>query len=330
MPVVSIIIPVYNAELYLRRCIDSVLAQSFTDFECILVDDGSTDNSSTICKEYEQKDLRIKYYYQGNSGPAMARYYGVSKAMANMVMFIDSDDWIENNAIEIFYMKYEETKADVVVNIACNHFFDGTLTVVKSRTINTMESPLIYYLMNPKGNCDKLINKKLWRNLFVPEKMPFEDFITGIQIFSKITRDRIVCIDIPVYNYWCDSTVKSLSYSDPRDINRPFDEIKKVAVFKWMEIYLSSLQINDRYLLDAAYSWLFMHHVVISYLVRSKYVTKKETRIFWKYYKKSTTIGKYKYYQKLYLIVFCHFFTFGKFLQVVYRVLRKTRKDKNE
>lgn len=94
-PAISIIIPVYNAEKYLRRCIESVLSQSFTDFELILVDDGSKDSSPQICDEYAAQDSRVKVIHKSNGGVSAARNDGLDIAKSEYVTFIDSDDWVE-------------------------------------------------------------------------------------------------------------------------------------------------------------------------------------------------------------------------------------------
>ena len=97
---VSIIVPVYNAERYLHRCIDSILAQTFTDFELLLIDDGSKDNSGAICDEYAVKDSRIRVFHKENGGASAARNYGLDKAVGKYICFIDADDWVDKDYIE--------------------------------------------------------------------------------------------------------------------------------------------------------------------------------------------------------------------------------------
>lgn len=95
IPKVSIIIPVYNAEKSIRRCVDSVLRQCFTDFELLLIDDGSKDNSGIICDEYKKKDSRIKVFHKENGGVSTARNLGIEKSTGEWITFIDADDWVE-------------------------------------------------------------------------------------------------------------------------------------------------------------------------------------------------------------------------------------------
>jgi len=103
MSIISIIIPVYNVEKYLRQCLDSIVSQTFTDFECICVNDGSTDNSLSILQEYANKDKRLKIVSQKNEGNYSARNRGIKLSNSEYITFIDSDDWIENNYLEKLY-----------------------------------------------------------------------------------------------------------------------------------------------------------------------------------------------------------------------------------
>ena len=99
-PVVSIIIPVYNVEKYFRRCLDSISSQTYKDWECILIDDGSPDNCGKICDEYADKDSRFKVIHQINSGVSNARNNGINAASGRWIMIVDSDDWIDSNTLE--------------------------------------------------------------------------------------------------------------------------------------------------------------------------------------------------------------------------------------
>ena len=121
MPQISIIVPVYNVEPYLHKCIDSILAQTFTDFECILIDDGSPDNCPAICDEYATKDNRIILLHQKNAGVSAARNAGLNIAKGEWIGFVDSDDWIEKNALELLYNKQRETSADIIIGSFIRH-----------------------------------------------------------------------------------------------------------------------------------------------------------------------------------------------------------------
>ena len=114
MPKLSVIVPVYNTEKYLRECIDSILAQTFTDFELILVNDGSTDGSGAICDEYAKQDERIRVIHQENGGITVARKSGVRVARGEYVTFVDSDDWIDK---DMYRMMLSWEPVDIVI---CN------------------------------------------------------------------------------------------------------------------------------------------------------------------------------------------------------------------
>lgn len=114
MPEISVIVPVYNVETYLRQCLDSVVGQTFKDLEILLVDDGSTDSSGTICEEYAAIDPRIKVIHQVNQGLAAARQGGLDVASGDYIGFVDSDDWLEPEMYEEMYTAGKGHDADIV------------------------------------------------------------------------------------------------------------------------------------------------------------------------------------------------------------------------
>ena len=120
---VSIIVPVYNAEKYLVKCLDSIINQTLKNIEIILIDDGSTDDSSEICKKYATKDSRIIYYRKDNEGLAAARQDGIDRASGEYIGFVDSDDWVEINMYERMYSEATNENADIVF---CNCFFNDS------------------------------------------------------------------------------------------------------------------------------------------------------------------------------------------------------------
>jgi len=127
MSKVSIIIPVYNVKRYLRQCLDSVLAQTFEDWECLVIDDGSTDGSGMICDEYAAKDARFRVFHKRNGGVSSARNTGLDNARGEWISFIDSDDWVETNYLKIFLEKCKDY--DLVFFTSANHSSDGCVVV---------------------------------------------------------------------------------------------------------------------------------------------------------------------------------------------------------
>lgn len=114
MPKISVIVPVYNSEQHLPRCIDSILGQTFTDFELLLIDDGSKDNSDRICDEYAVKDSRVRVFHKENGGVSSARNLGLDNAQGEWIIFIDSDDWISESMLHDMHGKATSEKSDIV------------------------------------------------------------------------------------------------------------------------------------------------------------------------------------------------------------------------
>ena len=115
MPKISIIVPVYNVEKYLRRCVDSILAQTFTDFELILVDDGSKDNSGAVCAEYAEKNSRVIVIHKENGGVSSARNAGLERANGTYIMFCDSDDFVTQSWTQKLYQLISKDEVDLAV-----------------------------------------------------------------------------------------------------------------------------------------------------------------------------------------------------------------------
>lgn len=135
---ISVIVPIFNAENFLDRCINSIIEQTYSLLELILVDDGSEDKSGEICSIWEHKDARIKYYRQYNSGVSAARNLGLERASGAFVVFIDADDYVEKTFLATLIGAQEKTQADIVVSNAVDVYDDGkTVTGVnlKSRVI---------------------------------------------------------------------------------------------------------------------------------------------------------------------------------------------------
>lgn len=126
--VFSIVVPVYNVELYLRECIESIIKQTYSKWELVLIDDGSTDRSGEICKRYEKQDDRIKVYTKNNSGQADSRNIGVEKAGGDYLLFVDSDDFIDGDTLQRCYEKCVEwNMPDVILSEGMFEVRDGVM-----------------------------------------------------------------------------------------------------------------------------------------------------------------------------------------------------------
>lgn len=136
-PAISIIIPIYNGEKYLKQCLDSIVRQTFTNFEVLLINDGSTDNSQSILDWYKEKDERFKTYQIPNSGVSHARNVGLSMATGDFIFFVDSDDWIEEDAIEYLLNQFVSQNISIVLSAFSYDYFDKTTDCHLSANILT-------------------------------------------------------------------------------------------------------------------------------------------------------------------------------------------------
>ena len=144
-PKISVIVPVYKAEAYLHRCVDSLLAQTFQDYEILLIDDGSPDRSGEICDEYARKDKRIRVFHKENGGVSSARQCGIDNARGEYTIHADPDDWVEPEMLEELYGKAKSEDADMVI---CDYYYDERdKTVYISQKPSTLDHETVLYEM---------------------------------------------------------------------------------------------------------------------------------------------------------------------------------------
>ena len=184
MPVISVIVPVYNTEKYLSRCIDSILTQTFTDLELLLVDDGSTDKSGIICDEYALKDSRVRVFHKENGGVSFARNLGVQEARGNWIAFVDADDWI-----------LETYLANFVNNIKKDTQLIVATTIEKKIASSDYIKQLLLYSA-PCGMPFKLYSASCLKNhkhLCVPREINIgEDLLANLSIAQSV--ESIQCV----------------------------------------------------------------------------------------------------------------------------------------
>ena len=194
-PKISIIVPVYNTELYLRECIESILRQSFMNFEVLLVDDGSTDASGSICEDYAAKDTRIRVFHQTNQGVTAARKCGILHSNGEYLCFVDSDDTINLDALAVLAdaLLGNIRDIDAVVSSANKDAFISGHEYVRMLLENEKGGSLW-------GNLYKRSLFKNCRSLDLDKDFPIgEDYITNLELGLKMK--RIVCITASIYNY---------------------------------------------------------------------------------------------------------------------------------
>lgn len=204
-PKISVIVPVYKAENYLHRCVDSLLAQTFTDFEIILVDDGSPDRSGEICDEYAGKDKRVRVIHQENGGVSAARQRGMDNARGEYTIHADPDDWVDPPMLEELYRKAKEEDADMVI---CDFYMNTrrNQSYVSQGEADNKSSKEIFSLLllqQLHGSCwNKLIRKSCYDKYnvkFPKEIIRWEDlFVVCNLLYSGI---RVSYVPAAFYHY---------------------------------------------------------------------------------------------------------------------------------
>lgn len=202
-PYLSIIVPVYKVEKYIRKCIDSILAQTFTNFELILVDDGSPDCCGYICEEYALIDKRIKVIHKENGGLSAARNSGIDIALGEIIAFVDSDDWIHPQMYEKMIKYLNANGVDIV---CCDTYIvKNSKTVFKARynenKILTQTQAVNYILEGAIDNAawNKIYNKDLFKKIRYPVGRVFEDVATTYRLFA--VAEKVGVLKEPLYYY---------------------------------------------------------------------------------------------------------------------------------
>jgi glycosyltransferase involved in cell wall biosynthesis len=220
-PKVSIIVPVYNVEKYLRRCVDSILAQTFTEFECVLVDDCSPDGSPGICNEYAAKDARVRVIHNGrNLGSSLARKAGIEASSAPYIQFVDSDDWIESEMTERLYARAQKEKADIVL---CDVLRDDQYVepIPLFHDIRGMNKDDIIKLLMIKeslgGLWCKLCARKLFDRLEFPTHQYNEDAVVSVQLFLNACN---IAYETSFMYHYCRNSASLCSSPKRRNKNR--------------------------------------------------------------------------------------------------------------
>lgn len=204
LPKVSVIVPVYNLERYISRCLDSILAQSFTDFECICVNDGSIDTSASILDEYQKKDSRVKIIHKENGGLPSARKAGLERARGEFICHVDGDDYLEHNALAILIQEQSRIDADIVfADYYVDYESTGAREYVQDYVFTGYDAAALTKQLLSKGQffiwC-KLIRKSLYKNVELPAEIRYtEDMVHLVQLATQCRRSS--CVNQPLYHY---------------------------------------------------------------------------------------------------------------------------------
>ncbi|EKN69392.1 glycosyl transferase family protein [Neobacillus bataviensis LMG 21833] len=267
-PKISIIVPVYKVEPFIHKCVDSILAQTFTEFELILVNDGSPDNCGTICDEYTKKDRRVKVIHKDNGGQASARNRGLEIAGGEYIGFVDSDDWIEPDMYELLYNMCIQNNCDIA---NCTYKIHA-----KHNVIIKASYPLMIHDRNQAMKAmleDELYNEVVWSKLFkrnllenirFPEGIMYEDTAFTYKVIHR--SNKVCCLGEPKYHYIIreNSTMDRAAKSKSVDAVLIYDEMNRFIAQHYKELIdLISLKFANSAMLvlnSIAISGVFPKH----------------------------------------------------------------------
>ena len=239
MPQISVIVPVYNVEQYLKRCVDSILEQTFTDFELILVDDGSPDNCGAICDEYAQKDSRIHVIHQKNGGLSAARNAGIDWVFANSdsqwLTFVDSDDWIHPQMMEILLDMVQSSGKKISV---CGYQETAEMAFLEEvpKPVSALWAPEDFFVecnTNAVIACGKLYHRSCFDMIRYPlGKIHEDEFTTYLLLFEQ---QQITVTDASLYYYFQNTAGITKSRWSPKRLDawQAYDE--QISFFKKLD-----------------------------------------------------------------------------------------------
>lgn len=298
MPQISVIVPVYNVEKYISRCIDSILAQTFSDFELILVDDGSPDRCGVICDEYAAKDSRIRVIHKENAGPSAARNAGIDWVLKNSnsewFCYIDSDDWVHLRLLEKLYEAVKKHKVEIAI---CG-FSEETDTCqcfdehIGGSRLCTAEEFFVDNNINATVVWAKLYHRRCFEQIRYPEgKIHEDDYITYKVLFSQ---EQIAVIDTPMYAYFINPEGIMRSQWTPKHFDAVEAYKKHILFFKEKGLKQAYIKSVNNY----AEFWCNQYNVVNNDLTIEKqkeylkYFRKRLRRMLLRYRKEIPFVQK--------------------------------------
>ena len=291
---ISIIVPVYNVEKYLEKCVNSIVNQTYKNLEIILVDDGATDSSGKLCDELAKIDNRIKVYHKENGGLSDARNYGVEKSTGEYIGFVDSDDYID---AEMYEKLYEAIKKENVDVAECNLKIiypdrEELFTEQNYYNVCTKQEYLEEYLKIEKifgSACVRLIKSDIAKKLKFPVGKLYEDTYYAYGLIN--VADSYVIMDAPYYNYLMRENSITNARFNPRifdlieiveefhnTVYENYPELEKAADCRKMYAYfsvLNSILLEDEFKNNSFYPQI-VNYFKENYikLLRNKYITR--------------------------------------------------------
>lgn len=235
---ISIIVPIYNVEKYLNKCIESIVNQTYENIEIILIDDGSNDNSGIICDEYAKKDNRIIVVHKENGGVSSARNKGLKIAKGEWISFVDADDWIEQIFCQTLLNKVTQEQADIAL-CGYNRITDNQIEKINANNQEVFLNSNEYLVksLNPQtgfGFCHmKLIKKEVLKSISFNERIEVgEDALFNIQLSTYIK--KAVFLKQPLYNYRINNQSVVKKY-DENYANKYLKSMKIIEEYIWQE-----------------------------------------------------------------------------------------------
>ena len=281
---ISVIVPVYNVEKYLDKCLNSIVNQTYKNIEIIVIDDGSTDECGIKCDEWQRRDNRIKVIHQENKGLSETRNTGIKNATGKYISFVDSDDYVDSQFIEKLYNTLRKTNSDISV---CNYVhIKENKNVILTVTGNIKEysnTEAIIEFLNENDIYNYLWNKLFKKDLFIeisfPEERVFEDIRTTYKLIAKSKKVSKIQDELYVY------INRSTSIVQTQTTNRLVELIKSINV-RYYDIEKLYPNLND-----------------INNMNRLKFIYRyfvKATNINWSVCNKNEMLEEYNFYRENY------------------------------
>lgn len=271
MDKVTIIIPAYNAENTIEKCLDSVIQQTYKELEILVINDGSSDRTEEICRKYAEQDLRIKICTQENSGVSAARNKGISIATGKFLQFVDADDYIDAAMTqELVKNAHTYPEAQMIV-CGCMGEEAGTQTVIPTWAKGKMQRiELLRALLEPDSIRGYLVNKLFYRDIIQEAKISVktdihvcEDLIFCLEYAEHV--NTAVYVDTPYYHYvYRDDSVTHKKYSPKRfSAIEAFEEIRKIT--DWYQDPCLNQKVEAHYLVLIIQLWVMLQRNRFSY-----------------------------------------------------------------
>lgn len=320
-PLISVIVPVYNVEKFLNQCVDSILAQTYKNFELILVDDGSKDKSGDICDDYAKNDTRIRVFHKENGGVSSARNYGLDNAQGEYVCFVDSDDWVDETYIEdmVKFGEYDLVMQGMKFNNKAwkytKKLYNSTIEILQALTLSVEKRDFLFngpysklYRFNIIRNKKLKFNEKIWLG---------EDFLFNIN-YLGFARNAYLA-NTCSYNYR--TTPDSLTHKFA-----PIDDLLvRANAFKYTVERISK---------ETGYKKLY--YVIVSEMIEGLFrkcyrVNRKRNERFMAYsfFKQSATSEMFKFmsfpYSKFKVFLHVPFALSDTLLVVIFKIMNKIK-----